>query len=670
MKKFPLNKSVLLYSGLKKEEYESVETLIMERNVRLVSRISAGIIAIGLFFVVLDLILGIENIFPYSILIIGGAFLFFLKETVHDVTSKAAYVYCYALIIIVLIYGIALSMQPSSADSPSTSIVVFLTIMPLTVNDKPYRMGILISFFTVLYIILSFLVKTPNAFQTDIMNTLTFSLLGFILYISLSNRSVKEIYYGKQAAENERIKEEARIAEESNRAKSNFLANMSHEIRTPMNAIVGLDEMILREAKDDRITRYATDIKSAGKTLLSIINDILDLSKIESGKMELVNVDYDLAQVLNDVVNMTSKKAGDKKLSFGLHAEESMPSVYHGDEIRIRQIMLNLINNAIKYTEEGGITVDVSYDRPFDMMKITVSDTGMGIRREDMSRLFSSFQRLDETRNRNIEGTGLGLNITKRLVELMNGTINVESEYGSGSTFTVKITQETVDDSPLGNYRERVSRTAGNEEEFIPTLFAPEAKIMVVDDNDMNLDVFCDLLRDTRIKITTAMSGPECIEKLMKDRFDAVLLDQMMPGMSGTETLNKIKEKELAGSTPFIVLTADAIAGARQMYIDEGFDDYVSKPVIYEELESVLLEHLDDSLLLSREEADRIRERENEEKPVILVVSQNPESLKKAREVIGDRYRGAFVKSEEQAGKYLESHKVEFVLRDIKENPE
>ena len=664
MKTVPFTRSVLLYSGLQKEEYESVETLIMERNIRLVSKISVGIAALGLFFVVLNLILGIENLFPYSILIIGGSILFFMKEAVHEPTGRSAYFYCYALIVIVLLYGIALSMQPSNADSPSTSIIVFLTIMPLTVNDRPYRMGILMFFFTVLYVVLSFLFKSSSAFQTDIINAFTFSVLGFILYVSLTNRSVKEIFFGRQAAENERIKEEARIAEESNRAKSNFLANMSHEIRTPMNAIVGLDEMILREAKDDKIARYATDIKSAGKTLLSIINDILDLSKIESGKMELVNVDYDLAQVLNDIDNMTSPKAGDKKLSFVLNAEETMPSAYHGDEIRIRQIMLNLINNAIKYTEKGGVTVSVSYDRPFDMMKITVSDTGMGIRREDMSRLFSSFQRLDETRNRNIEGTGLGLNITKRLVELMNGTINVESEYGRGSTFTVKITQETVDDSPLGDYRERVSRTAGHEEEFIPTLFAPEAKIMVVDDNDMNLDVFCDLLRDTRIKITTAMSGPECIEKLMKDRFDAVLLDQMMPGMSGTETLNKIKEKELAGSVPFIVLTADAVSGARQMYIDEGFDDYISKPVIYEELESVLLKYIDERLLVSREEADRIRERENEEKPVILVVSEDPESLKKAREVIGDKYRGAFVKSEEQARKYLESHKVEFVLRD------
>ncbi len=665
MKTVPFTRSVLLYSGLQKEEYESVETMIMERNIRLVSKISVGIVALGLFFVVLDLILGIENIFPYSILIIGGSILFFIKEAVRDPKGRSAYLYCYALIVIVLLYGIALAMQPSNADSPSTSIIVFLTIMPLTVNDRPYRMGIVMSFFTVLYVALSFLFKSASAFQTDIMNTLTFSVLGFILYVSLSNRSVKEIYFGMQAAENERIKEEARIAEESNRAKSNFLANMSHEIRTPMNAIVGLDEMILREAKDSRVIRYAADIKSAGKTLLSIINDILDLSKIESGKMELVNVDYDLSQVLNDVFNMTSSKAVDKKLSFELNAEDSMPSVYHGDEIRIRQIMLNLINNAIKYTEEGGVTVNVSYDRPFDMMKITVSDTGMGIRREDISRLFSSFQRLDETRNRNIEGTGLGLNITKRLVELMNGTIDVESEYGSGSTFTVKITQVAVDDSPLGDYRERAGDTAVNEGEFIPSLFAPKAKILVVDDNDMNLDVFCDLLRDTRIKITTAMSGPECIEKLMKERFDAVLLDQMMPGMSGTETLNKIREKELAGSTPFIVLTADAISGARQMYIDEGFDDYVSKPVIYDELESVLLEHIDESLLLSREEADRIRVRENEEKPVILVVSEDPESLKKAREVIGDKYRGAFVKSEEQAQKYLENHKVEFILRDV-----
>lgn len=661
----PFTKSNLWYCGLEKEEYERIEGQIMERNVHLVSRIAIAMVALGVLFIGINLLLQTDKLLPYWLLVVGGTLLMILHRGIRDVKSVPALIYCYALIIIVFAYGMILAVQPANLDDPSTSIVVFIALMPLTINDRPGRMGLVMILASICYLILSSIYKSPSANETDLMNTITFTILGFFLYTSISNRNVKEIYYGLQAAENERIKEEARVAENSNRAKSNFLANMSHEIRTPMNAIIGLDEMILRESKDARISRYATDIKSAGNTLLSIINDILDLSKIESGKMELVEVDYDLAQVLNDIVNMTRKKAREKKLDFELTAEESMPSVYRGDEIRIRQIMLNIINNAIKYTENGSVNVHVTYDKSAYMLEIMVADTGVGIREEDRDRLFSSFQRLDETRNRNIEGTGLGLNITKKLVELMDGTIEVESEYGKGSIFIVKVRQEKLDEIPLGNYAHHGVHTKQAEDDFIPVLFAPEARILVVDDNDMNLEVFCDLLRDTRISITTAKSGNECIETLRKSNYDVVLLDQMMPGLSGTETLKILRDKGLAQATPFIVLTADAISGAREMYLAEGFDDYVSKPVIYEELESVLLKHIDKSLLMSREQADVIREKEEREKPVILVVSDDSERLKQAKEAISENYKGAYVKSEEQAIKFLSKHRAEFIMREV-----
>ena len=440
---------------------------------------------------------------------------------------------------------------------------------------------------------------------------------------------------------------------------------MSHEIRTPMNAIIGMDEMILRESKDDRIQKYATDIRSAGRTLLSIINDILDLSKIESGKMELSPVEYDFASVLNDTVNMTMSKAKEKGLAYELNAEPDIPSGMFGDEIRVRQIILNLTNNAIKYTEKGSIGVHISFDHHLSKLKIRVSDTGIGIRSEDMERLFSSFQRLDETRNRNIEGTGLGLNITKQLAEMMGGTITVESEYGKGSVFTAEIFQKIVDDTPIGDFNERLSLFRNETDEFKPTLLAPDAKILIVDDNDMNLEVITELLKDSKMRITTALSGLECVDILRRKAFDIIFLDQMMPGMSGTQTLELIRQEHLADHTPIIALTADAIVGARDSYIKEGFTDYLSKPVMYNELEELLHKYLDkDLLVLEGQSGKEDRADDHNNKPVLLVISESADRLNELKDMIGDRYKGVYVRDEEKARKYLEKHEVDMILRE------
>ncbi len=454
---------------------------------------------------------------------------------------------------------------------------------------------------------------------------------------------------------------EARVVA-ANNAKSNFLANMSHEIRTPMNAIIGMDEMIIREANDPRISKYALDIRSASKTLLSIINDILDLSKIESGKMEIVPVEYDSSSVFNDIANMTMKKAEDKGLFYELTVDENVPARLFGDEIRIRQIMLNIINNAIKYTEKGSVKIEVSYDRDIEMLFVSVSDTGIGIKPEDIDKLYNSFQRLEETRNRNIEGTGLGLNITKQLAEMMGGHIFVESVYGKGSTFTAEIPQKIVDGSPIGDFASRLRQSQSRTEEYRPVLVAPNAKVLIVDDNDMNLDVITGLLSDTRIGLTTAGSGKECIERLREGSFDVILLDQMMPQMSGKETLAAIRSEHLADRTPIIALTADAIVGARESYLKEGFTDYLSKPVMYEDLESILLKYIDSKLLLTKEMLEREEEKKN--KPVVLVVNDSSERLNEIKEMLGTAFKGVFVKDEAQAEKYLSNHTVEFVIRD------
>ena len=341
--------------------------------------------------------------------------------------------------------------------------------------------------------------------------------------------------------------------------------------------------------------KYALEIKSAGNTLLSIINDILDLSKIESGNFEIIPVSYDLASALNDVMNLTKHRADKKGLEYRLIVSENIPSVLYGDEIRIRQIMLNIINNAIKYTEEGSVEIEVSHEsleKDLINLSIRVTDTGIGIREEDKDKLFKSFQRLDERKNRSIEGTGLGLHITMRLLSMMDGYVDVKSVYGKGSTFLVTIPQKVIKEEPIGDFSRAVSEFLKHIETDQVQLYAPDAKILVVDDNDMNLEVMEGLLRDTKIKTELVDSGQKCIEKAGMEKYDCILLDQMMPGMNGEDTLKAMQSRGLLKDTPVIALTADAIIGAKEYYLSMGFTDYVSKPISLTALEEVIQKHL------------------------------------------------------------------------------
>ncbi|MCR4586217.1 MAG: response regulator [Lachnospiraceae bacterium] len=455
------------------------------------------------------------------------------------------------------------------------------------------------------------------------------------------------------------IRLEATELQHTNKAKDDFLANMSHEIRTPLNGILGMDEMIIRDTREERVKNYALEIKSAGNTLLSIINDILDMSKIEAGKFEIIPVDYDIASVLNDVLNLTRYRAQKKELEYNFAVAEDMPSRLNGDEIRIRQIMLNIINNAIKYTKRGSVNVEVSsvstmMGNNIDLI-IKVNDTGIGIREEDKEKLFNSFQRLEEKKNRNIEGTGLGLFITSRLLEMMEGKIEVESEYGKGSCFTVTVPQKVVKAAPIGNFSRAVKDMLNNQETETIGLYAPEARLLVVDDNEMNLEVIAGLIRDTKIKTDLVASGAECIEQAERNKYDCILMDQMMPGMNGEETLNALKEKDILHGTPVVALTADAIMGAEDNYLSKGFTSYLSKPVKYEALEKVLKKLLPKEKLLNPNREHEL--------PVLLMWGNDLEKLKKEKERLDGTYRCICVTGSKAMEKYLEKHTPDAVMK-------
>ena len=446
------------------------------------------------------------------------------------------------------------------------------------------------------------------------------ALVLFVISIVVIIFTVAVIFiftYGQRAAESKMLRIEKTNAEHANAAKSDFLANMSHEIRTPINAVLGMNEMILRESLQAReipredtlamnrvltnISTYSGNIESAGNNLLSIINDILDFSKIEAGKLEIVNDNYRLSTVLNDICIMVGIRAKEKKLSFDTAIDGSLPENLFGDAVRVQQIVTNILNNAVKYTHEGSVRLSVYKNdeatieagKNIDII-FEVKDTGIGIRKEDIDKLFDKFERVDLQQNSTVEGTGLGLAITHNLLEMMGGSVSVDSDYGKGSVFTVVIPQQVVSAEPMGDFRNKYR----NEQMSAPVLResfeAPEAVILVVDDTAMNLKVVEGLLKNTKIGLDMASSGAEAIEKASKKSYDIILMDQRMPVMDGTEAMNRIKE-ETGGpnvGVPFICLTADAVSGAKEKYLSQGFTDYLTKPINRKALEEMLKKYL------------------------------------------------------------------------------
>ena len=464
------------------------------------------------------------------------------------------------------------------------------------------------------------IVVESSALIKDTINVLLVSILvGVIVFALISvfyiigyrqERKITKRMEEMKATEQKREYEakllmlEKKAADSANKAKSDFLADMSHEIRTPINAVLGMNEMILRESDDEQILEYSSNIKSAGNTLLSIINNILDFSKIEDGKMSLVPVEFDTAELVTGLVNSISERARSKGLEFMVELDEDVPSRLYGDDVRISQILMNLLTNAVKYTESGSVTMRIKKVGIVDgnaTLRFAVIDTGIGIKEEDLSKLFESFKRIEEKRNRHIEGTGLGISIVCKLLDMMDSKLDVDSKYAIGSTFGFTLKLRVVDSQPVGKLDEKKKNAIAGKDNT-EHIYAPDAKILVTDDNGMNLKVAANFMKIFGIKPVCCSSGSETIELMRKNKFDIVFLDHMMPNMDGIETLRVLKDEGLADGTVIIALTANAVVGAEEQYLNAGFDGYLSKPITVNDIEKTLKKYLPSEVIENKTE--------------------------------------------------------------------
>ena len=441
-------------------------------------------------------------------------------------------------------------------------------------------------------------------YKTYIVVVITI-MIGFIVWLisKMGNMAVINRQYDQIRA----AKEEAEYA---NQAKSKFLAQMSHEIRTPINAVMGMDEMILRESRDPDIRGYARDIYDAGNVLLSLINDILDTTKIESGKMEIVPVEYGTKKMIQDLVNLTSQRAQAKDIKLELEIDPDLPKVMYGDDVRIRQVITNILTNAVKYTMTGTVWFRIKGARGGEKIRlhVEVEDTGIGIKEEDLPKLFEEYRRIEEGRNRSIEGTGLGMSITVKLLKLMDSRLEVSSIYGKGSKFYFDLDQKVIDSTPIG-YIGTKNRKEEVYTESCEPFTAEEAKVLVVDDNSMNRKVFRNLLKPTKVRVSEAASGPESLVMVENEHYDVIFMDHMMPEMDGVEAMQRMRKMECCKGIPIYVLTANVMSGAKESYISMGFDGFVSKPIIAGNLEDTLREALPAEYVhpLSEEEKELLK---------------------------------------------------------------
>ena len=511
--------------------------------------------------------------------------LFFAKRKIFN-SHPLTFLYLLFFILATLCVFLNVSY---SRKIPFVMLALFRVLFPVWVIDYKWRTNLLTNLYVTLAIFpVSFFLKDFDTFCLDVGLSIIYSMLSMMIgSFSLSNHieSAK-----KQDEQMDKVRE---IEKAKSEAKTMFLAHMSHEIRTPINSILGLNEIILRETDDPQVKESANNIKLSGDTLLKIINDILDFSKIESGKMDIILSEYDISSTIADIMNMSSQRAKDKNLSMVINVDEELPHKLFGDELRLKQCIVNLVTNAIKFTEKGNVTLTIGFDKIDNgqiMLNVSVKDTGIGIKASDIDRMCNEFERLDENRNRTIEGSGLGLNIVSMLLKMMNSKLEIYSEYGKGSEFSFKIPQQVVWWEKIGNFNSRYTKLLDSNTEYQVSFRAPDACVLVVDDTKMNIVVFEGLLKETEINVDWATSGNEMLEIVSKKRYDAIFIDHRMPGMSGVEAFHAMQnlEDNKNSGVPCVALTANVVSGAREYYLREGFTDYLSKPVDSKLLETML----------------------------------------------------------------------------------
>ena len=518
-----------------------------------------------------------------------------------------------ALNIQCVVYWITFVFFLYTGGTDGSSIFLFFVAIPVVFFFFNLSYGLY--FNLVFFVIMCVYMNTPLRNTGYQFPEVYYSRLPMMFLVTVVMVAMAQYETVKTKIKQDNALEEARRA---NEAKTDFLANTSHEIRTPINAVLGMNEMILREsAKAEKLSgaspmayheafrkirNYAGNVDSAGSNLLAIINDILDFTKIEEGKMDIVEVEYRLSTVVNDVSNMIYFKAKEKKLAFTTDVDESLPDLLYGDVVRVRQVITNILNNAVKYTDEGSVSLKIAGNRrektsdarPVIELIVSVTDTGIGISGENLGKLFGKFERVDLERNSTKEGTGLGLAISKMLLEMMGGDIRVESTYGVGSTFTVVIPQKVLSEEPVGNFKEKFEMALGEKKAYHESFRAPEARLLIVDDTNMNLLVATEFLQDTLVGIDTASSGREAVKLALQNKYDVILMDQRMPEMDGEETFREIRSHRDGPNidTPVICMTADAVVGARERYLSKGFNDYLTKPIDSTYLEMMLKKYI------------------------------------------------------------------------------
>ena len=452
-------------------------------------------------------------------------------------------------------------------------------------------------------------IKISEKTNTGSEQELLLMFIAILTLVLITYVIIHTIFLRRDLSKSVLVFDKLMEAKNANDAQTSFLSTVSHEIRTPINAIMGMNEIIIRESENKQIERYALEIKDSSRTLLSLVNDLLDSSRLDADRLKIIPVEYDLASSISDLANMISSRVREKNLNFFVNVDEELPHMLFGDEIRIKQCVLNLLTNAVKYTESGSITMNVGFDvvnRGSIILKFQVIDTGIGMKEDDLAHLFDRFSRFEEKKNRNIEGTGLGMNIVNRLLALMGTNLEVHSIYGKGSDFSFGVHQGVINWAPLGDYNAMYEKSIIAQRKYHEKLRAPAARLLIVDDMQVNLTVFKGLLKKTEIQIDAALSGKTAIEMIKKNTYDMVFLDHRMPKMDGIETLINIKElnNNPNRNIPYIALTANAIAGARELYINAGFTDYLSKPIDSTELENLLIEYLPKELVELRNASD------------------------------------------------------------------